>query len=484
MNRKRPQGKVPPGAAPLWRRWAGRLMGCDNAAISPMFALLLIPISGSIAFAVELGGFYYVQRSAQNAADAAAIAAATNNSATGSTYLNEARAAARPFGYVNGQDNATVSAATVTCPTGSPTGATCYQATVSTVFPVMFARVLGFTGDATNGQTIAASAIATTAGGGSTLQICALTLSTGVDSFVANGAPNADMNNCTVMSNGNLDCSSTTNNLNAAYGIAHGTNVSNKCGNSAVSNAPIVADPYSGRYSAIPSNALSSCSGSFPQLFKDKGKMVLPTTAQTTNLISGTKSWTGNQIFCGDVQLGGDVFLDGTSTTLIIENGRLDLNGHTIKTNANKGATIVFSGTPDSLSYSHYAVDLAGGSSNGIIDIAAPTSGDWSGIAVYQDPRLIQSLSDTSPVSFIYSGSQPAWKLTGLAYFPDANLTFKGAVSKASNGGSCFILLSYKLLVTGTANIFANNTGCKDAGLPDTPSTTVGGTLTREKLVF
>src|ERR1700741_5127111 len=107
----------------------GRLARSRSASIAPMMAMLMVPISGAIAFAAELGGFYYVQRAAQNAADSAAIAAATNNTqGAGTTYLIEARAAAKPYGFVNGQDNATVTSAVVTCPTGTPTGSVCYEA--------------------------------------------------------------------------------------------------------------------------------------------------------------------------------------------------------------------------------------------------------------------------------------------------------------------------------------------------------------------
>jgi hypothetical protein len=45
---------------------------------------------------------------------------------------------------------------------------------------------------------------------------------------------------------------------------------------------------------------------------------------------------------------------------------------------------------------------------NGTLDIAAPTSGAWSGIAVYQDPAL------TTNVNISYAGNNPTWNITGL----------------------------------------------------------------------
>jgi hypothetical protein len=61
-------------------------------------------------------------------------------------------------------------------------------------------------------------------------------------------------------------------------------------------------------------------------------------------------------------------------------------------------------------------------------------------------------------------------------------VTFSGAVNKSANGAACFVLVSYTVLVNGTANIFANNTGCTSAGLTP-PSEIVGSGATREKLV-
>jgi hypothetical protein len=79
---------------------------------------------------------------------------------------------------------------------------------------------------------------------------------------------------------------------------------------------------------------------------------------------------------CGDQQLIGDITINGG--VLVIENGRLDTNGHTLKGDP---LTIVFSGS-NNASYQH--VPAGGGSLN----IAAPTSGAWSGVAIYQDPSL------------------------------------------------------------------------------------------------
>jgi hypothetical protein len=250
------------------------------------------------------------------------------------------------------------------------------------------------------------------------------------------------------MSDGGATCHG--HNLGADYGDAAGTN--SGCGVTEASNVPIVPDPYSYIAGLIPAN---TC-GSYPQ--EDKH-------GNGGTAITGTVNWSGNVILCGDQKLTGNVTINAPSgAVVVIENGQLDTNGFTISTASGSNATLVFSGT--SGSYTHYAT---GG---GTLDIQAPTSGSWSGVAMVQDPSL------TSGVDFTYTGNSPTWDLTGLVYTPKANVAFKGAVNKSSHGASCFVLTTYTLLVSGTADILETG-GCPQAGLA-MPQNQVG---TRAQLV-
>ncbi len=431
-----------------------RMLRCSNGAIGPMAALMMIPAAGSIAYAVELGGWNYMQRSAQNAADSAALAAASVNSGaatTGSTSQNEARATAKKFGFTDGVSNTTVSAATVACPTGVTAGAVCYQASINTIFPTLFSGAIGNSG----GQTISAIAIATAAGAGGLQQVCVGALGPG-DSFTSHGGPLPDMAGCTIASRGNMTC--TGHNLGAAYGVAVGTN--SGCGLTEVPNGTSFTDPFDALKTNIPANALSSCSGTFPQIPIKNKDPALP----SSNVLAGSKNWSGNQVFCGDVQLSDNVTLStGSNAVVVIENGVLDLNGHNFKTASGAVATVIFSGT-NVATYSHYPTG------SGTLEINAPASGLWSGIALYQDPAI------NNNVSFTYTGNSPIWKISGAVYLPKADVTFSGIVNKSSTGSSCFTLIAYTILVNGTAAIFANNNACTSG-----PTVTAGGS--REKLV-
>lgn len=309
--------------------------------------------------------------------------------------------------------------------------------------------LVGFQGDEKGGfaQRIPAIAVATTAGGPAQTA-CIWSLGTG-NSFTSNGGPKPDLAGCSIMSNGNATCNG--HNLGAEAGIAVGT--SSGCGKTQVSGATAPIDNFAPLASNIPANTCSS----YP------AKPSLP----ASNRLSGAMNL--NTTRCGDVQLTGNVTLTG-SNTLTIFNGTLDLNGHTLKTESGASATVIFSGT-------NAASSVRGPSGNGTLDIQAPSSGPWSGVALYQDPRMSPPASS---LDITYKGNQPTWNITGLVYLPKSNTTFSGAVNKSSNGTSCFVFVAYKILVNGTGSIFANNNQCAAAGL--TPPGI--GSATREKLVL
>jgi hypothetical protein len=424
------------------------VLACDLAAVAPAMALLLVPIAGVSAVGVEESEWYYFQRSMQHAADSAVIAAATNNNLTGSGsgYVAEAAGVARNFGYVDGANTTSVATAPAACPANSPAGVSCFTTTISTVVPLGFSGLIGFKGNAAygsgRGELISASATATTTISGH--NYCIWTQSSDSNSFTTNGAPNANLQGCSIMSNGGATCHG--HDLGATYGDAHGTN--SGCGITPSSNAAIPADPYKGLASNIPADSCSS----YPQETTSHGQ----TTVAASNQLSGTKNWTGDHELCGDIQLTSNVKLTGSQTTITIKNGCLDTNGYTISTASGASATIVFSGTGSG--YNHYPTG------NGTIDIAAPSTGNWAGVAIYQDPAT------TSGIDFSYSGSDGCgggtnWNISGLIYLPNANLTFSGAVNPASNGKSCFALVTSTILVNGTGNIFSGNTNCGSAGL-------------------
>jgi Flp pilus assembly protein TadG len=418
-----------------------------------MMSALAMPVMlGMAGLAIEGGNWYHIQRNMQNAADAAAIAAAGNGTSAG--YLAEARAVASTYGFTNGTNNTTVTASNAAiCPAG---GANCYSVTISNNVALIFSKLVGFQGSTTVGGARAVSltslAVAT-----QTIvprEYCILALSTVGTPLQSNGAPNANLVGCNVMSDGNATCNGSD--LNAPYGDAAGIN--SGCGDVPSSNVPPVGDSYSGLASNIPSD---TCGGSYPLAnIASNGKTV--SNAGSATQWSGTIATTGNIQICGDLVLSGDVTLTGPGAVIIIRNGNLLTNDHKILTAANAAATVVFTGI--STTSGHIP------STQGTIDIKAPSTGVWKGVALYQDPNT------TSGVDIDYRGSNPntpVWAISGLVYMPHAAVSFSGAVNKATNGASCFAMVVNSLLINGNGTIFSQGS-CTTTGL-DRPTGSVPG---------
>ena len=437
--------------------------------VTVMMGFLLPPLIGTFGVGFEVANWYLTTRSMQNAADSAAIAAATNG--TGS-YDTEAKAVAAQYGFTDGVNNVTVTTSnTAACPGG---GSNCYSVQITRTLPLFMSQVIGYQGNVfttvTNAQqqTISVSAqkqklTSTAVASQSSIQIplCLLALGkSGQQDIVTNGNPKANMSNCSVMANTSATCNGS--NLAAPYGLAHGTD--NGCGVIQVSGVPQVADPYAALATNIPSNALSQCGGNFPQ--EDKQGNGGTQWSSTWPPASAHSLPNNVYVVCGDQQLTQNVTVTSAGAVLIVENGQLDLNGKTLQTAANAGLTIVFSGTNGGSS-KNFPNDTSGGG-KGVLDIAAPTSGPWSGMAIYQDPSL------TSGVNVSSAGNGPTWDISGAVYLPNSNVTISGAVNKASNGSNCFVLVMDEVTINGTGDILSGDTasGCSAAGL-NTPSASV-----------
>jgi hypothetical protein len=393
-----------------------------SAAI--LFALSMPMLIGGLGLGFEVSNWYMKQRGMQNAADASVLAAATNG---GSNYNVEAKAVAAQYGFTTGVTVVN----NVACPGG---GNTCYSATVSGSVPLYLSPVIGYGGSGGGQQNLSATAIAKV--GPTNRKYCITALAgSGIEGIRTNGSPKADLAGCSVKSNTSATCQG--DDLGALYGDAVGT--SNGCGAQQNSGVSPSTDQYAGLKDNIPADP---CGGSYPQYVKN-GAPLTGGNILSGNLIQPLRT------VCGDLQLSGDVTVNSTSGVLVIYNGRLDTNGHTLKTSSGSALTIVFSGSPAG-SYQHTPTDTSPGH-NGIIDIVAPSSGPWTGVAMYQDPSL------TSGVDISAAGNSPTWDITGLVYLPHASVTLSGVINKASNGDSCFALVVDNITINGTGRFVSQN---------------------------
>lgn len=400
-----------------------------RGSTSILFALSMPMLIGGLGVGFEVSNWYVVQRGMQNAADAAVLAAASN---AGANYDVEGKAVSAQNGHTNGVGGVSVTILqNVACPSG---GTTCYSATVTKSVPLYLSPVVGYAGNGGGKKDLVATAIARIG----TIQrpYCLLALAgSGTTTAIrTSGSPSSNLAGCSLKSNTSANCSG--HDLGADYGDTVGTN--SGCGKIRNSGLSPTADPYAGLAANIPAN---TCGGSYPQ----------GTSASVTKW-SGTKNLGGNVQVCGDLRLTGNVTVNAPSgAVLVIQNGRLNTNGFRIQTSSGSALTVVFSGTNGG-SYVHTPTG------SGTLDIAAPTSGPWSGVMIYQDPKL------TTGVNISAAGSSPKWNITGLVYLPRASVTLNGAINKSSYGGTCFVLVVDDLVMMGAANIVAKG-GCVAAGL-------------------
>src|SRR5258708_1746802 len=229
----------------VFRHWAPKISATllryrrdERANIAILFALLAPVLIGALGLGMETSWWYQTQRDMQNAADEAAIAAATNAS---SSYASEAQAVTANYGYTNGASNTTVTTSNAAaCPAG---GNTCYSVVISTKMQLYLTPVIGFSGDSTVGgspaQTITATAVAQR--GTVNRKYCLLSLNSIGTGILGNGVPNSNFKGCSIMSDSSSTCNG--HNMGADYGAPPITD--NACGLSQDSGVPPLADPYS-----------------------------------------------------------------------------------------------------------------------------------------------------------------------------------------------------------------------------------------------
>src|SRR5258705_9990604 len=236
-----------------------RLRKDQRGTVSVIMGLLIVPLVGALGIGFEVSNWYMLGRGMQNAADAAALAAATSG---GANCDVEATAVAAQYGFVDGANNTTVTASnTATCPGG---GNTCYGVTIFGAVPLLVSQVVGYQGDTTlNGAAAKQlNSVAITKAIVTPQQLCMVApASSGHSQAIrTNGSPVANLNGCNVMSNTAAQCNGS--NLGAGLGLAHGS--SNGCGVKSVSGVDPVTDPYYGLRTNIPALSTSPCPANAP----------------------------------------------------------------------------------------------------------------------------------------------------------------------------------------------------------------------------
>jgi hypothetical protein len=352
--------------------------------------VLGIVLMGFAGLGIDIGVMRYDKRLQQTAADAAAIAGASNISSGGVTA--GAQAASATNGFTDGSNNVTVTVNNG--PTSGPhNGDTNYvEVLVAAIQPTYFMKVLGI-----STQTVTARAVATDLTNG--IQSgCLYTLgppSATIQGININGNATLNATSCGIVDNGNFDPTGGALNVNAGTFGVSGTCNGSGCGKASVTcadqsaaNCPAYGTPAAGNPLASLTPPCSPCTGGT----MGSGTTFNPGPYTSISLTgNGTVTFNpGTYIMRGNLSCAGNHTITGTGVTFYFTNG----------------ATFSCTG-------------------NNTINLSAPTTGTYAGILFYQDP------ADTNGPSL---GGNTGSSYNGVIYFPSSQVTFFGNASGISAG--------------------------------------------------
>jgi Flp pilus assembly protein TadG len=459
-------------------------------------ATALVALLAVMGLAIDMGVLRYDKRLQQTAADAAAIAGATNlpfNSAGSSGIILGAQAASAQNGFTNNTGggscttpptNLAVGNVTVTVcnpPIAGPhTGDTNYvEAYVSAGQPTYFMKVLGV-----SSETITARAVATQLGNGPTTG-CLYTLgnpTASIEGVNINGSATLNASQCGIVDNGNFNTQGNALNVSAYTFGTQGTWDSSGPGGTVTCVAsspcptpkqPAAADPID------PPNPCSTtyttctiCPNGSDCAVADPAININGTSTCGTGCTYDGSSYTISPGVYSSITITGSgsgptvnfqpgvYVIDGSgscpSSACFNETGNATVNGTGVTFYFINNSTLNFAGTP-------------------YVNLTAPSTGSYSGMLMYQAPCAPGDLPTTCGTSPPYdvnlsqnyvltgdkgpqAGGTSGSQYAGALYFPSTQLTFYGTNTSFSVG----MVVSYSLSLSGNPTV--NFTG--PSGIP------------------
>ena len=394
-------------------------------------ALSLVAILGFAGLAIDMGMLRYQKRLQQSAADASALAGASNLPPnTGWVVGAENAAATNGFtdtggGQVSNCTGAGAAVGTVCVQVNNPpasgphAGNSNYvEVLVAAVHPDYFMPIFGV-----KHSSVVARAVAGNLGSGSGCVFALNPNGGGIQGLNTNGAATLNAPNCGVVDNGDFNTKGNALTINADWLSVSGNYIKTGNGGSLACgatpnacpavNAPAASDPL--QYLTPP---CSPCSG---------GAALNASGTVNPGTYTSISVGPGNVIFSPGVYV-----IDGSGGLSIGANATVTGNGVTFY--FTNGGTFTSVGTPS-------------------IQLSAPNSGSYTGILFYQDPN------DTTGPSL---GGDSSSFYQGALYFPAADLTFFG--NGAFNGNAAYTIIDAgAVALSGHPNLTVNATY---SGLP------------------
>jgi hypothetical protein len=396
--------------------------------VSTVLALTVLLGFGGLA--IDMGALRYEKRLQQTAADAAAVAGASNLTHGGVT--SGAQNASAANGFTDGVNSVTV---TINNPpaSGPHSGNGNYvEALVVAVQPTYFMRIFGI-----NSETITARAVATNVSGGANSG-CLYTLgppSSSIEGVSINGSAILNAPTCGIVDNGNYNTKGNKLIVNAStFGVSGSANVSGPGGTVTCTGGTSSCPTYGAPASSDPLSYLTPPAVQSPSF----GNV---TTSGTQTLQPGTYS---------SITIGKNSTVTMNPGIYYVDSsGGMTFNG--AGTVIGDGVTVYFTNGA--------TINATGGGNNLDIQLSPPASGPYAGVLFYQDPN------DTAAPSL---GGDNNSFFKGILYFPSVQLTFFGNNVSYATG----IVVADAIALSGNPTVNLQGT----AGLP--PGVTIVSSAT------
>lgn len=410
-----------------------QLYSDQQGSILVLWALTLTATIGMIGLGLETGNWYLVKRNLQSAADVAAIGGAYEATSDARTSVARTEMSRNGFSSSNG----------VTITINNPPTSGSYTSSNNAVEIIasqpqskMFSAVLM---SQTPTVRVRSVAIRNTAG-----TACILALnSLSADTLVETGTATLNMPSCMVAANSSN---------NGAISV----------GGHSTMNVQGLYTPggYSVTGSASFTSATTPVTDGNP-LIDPYANLAMPTPSgcNYTNYNSNSSVTLNPGTYCSGFSLNAGANVTLNPGTYIFDRGTFSINGQATLTGT--GVTIIFTSSTGS---NHAQASINGGA---IVNLSAPTSGTYKGVAFYQN-RNASTNNDNS-----FNGGS-TMNINGAMYFPRGHTIFNGGSTVTA---PCTQLIAYTITFNGNNNISSN---CPSGNNNTTP-VTIPGSVTLEE---
>lgn len=408
-----------------WHRFFSFINDRSGGALL-IFALALPAVVGSLGLGVEVGLWHLVRRQAQTAADAAALAAASQ---VGKGRLNQIASAAAADAARNGfavSGDTSVSAVMLATAPGSPQQV---EVIVSRREPLLFSRLF-----LTSDTVVTARAVATVVPTGTA---CVLALDPyAMGALTTLGNADVTLDGCMLAANSNNYAAIE---IGGRVGVrAEGLWTAGDVRTFGASRLDLQTEPVTGAWI-------------LPDPYAG---VTVPTYTNCSALnMSGKLDWKPG-VYCGPVKFTGKRTVTMSPGVYVVMNGDFEVSGSGVEISCptcvdGKGVTIILSG---STAYSIGNFSIHGGT----INLSAPsTQGDpYRGILLMQDRRAARGERS------VINGSADI-VLNGAIYLPAQEVRFTGNMDAASTG--CVQIVALRVTMMGTSSL--SSEGCTQAGV-------------------